>query len=64
MDYGVCGRVKKEIEEKILLWLGNLAIIIVLLIFGWTMVFLRISFILGILVVMVLVTIALLIVIK
>jgi len=64
MDYGVCGRVKKEIEEKILLWLGNLAIIIVLLIFGWTMVFLRISFVLGILVVMILVTIALLIVIK
>lgn len=64
MDYGVCGRVKKEIEEKILLWLGNLAIIIVLLILGWTMVFLRISFVLGILVVMILVTIALLIVIK
>jgi len=57
-------RVKKEIEEKILLWLGNLAIIIVLLIFGWAMVFLRISFVLGILFVMILVTIALLIVIK
>ena len=64
MDYGVCGRVKKEIEEKISLWLGNLATIIVLLIFGWTMVFLRISFVLGILVVMILVAIALLIVIK
>jgi len=63
MDYGVCGRVKKGIE-KISLWLGNLAIIIVLLILGWTMAFLRVSFVLGILVVMILVTIALLIVIK
>jgi len=64
MDYGVCGRVKKGIEEKISLWLGNLAIIIVLLILGWTMIFLSVSFVLGILVVMILVTIALLIVIK